>query len=228
MQQERVSTGIGGLDTMLKGGLIPRRPYLLIGGPGSGKTILGMQFLWDGLMKGEPVLYVTLEEPFDELRQNMVPFGWDTRKIRILDLSPESRREEDLKNLDFMEEELAMELRQEKHRRVVLDSTTTIRLLEGNDLDSRRRILSLMRVLKDAETTSIMICEAIGDEVPMESFLARGVIRIRTSIRSGERLRALQIDKMRGTDFDEHIRPMQISAKGIKVDPDEVAFDGFY
>ncbi len=225
---DRVSTGVGGLDTMLKGGFIQGRPYLIVGGPGSGKTIFGMQFLWDGLMKGENVLYVTLEEPFDELRQNMVPFGWDTGKIRILDLSPESRREEDLKNLDFMEEELRLELRNEQHKRVVFDSTTTVRLLEGHDIDGRRRILSLMRILKEAEATSLLICESIQGEIPMESFLARGVIRILTTNKSGEKLRAMQIEKMRGTDFDEHIRPMQITPKGIRIDPDEIAVDAFW
>ena len=74
----KIPSGIPGLDKMLEGGFIEGRPYLIIGGPGAGKSIFTMQFLMVSLTRGENALYVTLEEPFDEIRQNMATFGWGT------------------------------------------------------------------------------------------------------------------------------------------------------
>jgi KaiC/GvpD/RAD55 family RecA-like ATPase len=61
----------------------------------------------------------------------------------------------------------------------------------------------------------------------MESFLARGVIKLYTTTVSGEKVRAIGIEKMRGTAFDEHIRPFSISSSGIQVAADEIAFESF-
>ncbi|MFX0202935.1 MAG: RAD55 family ATPase, partial [Candidatus Hodarchaeota archaeon] len=71
MKLNRVSTGIRGLDKMLRGGLVPNRAYIVSGPPGSGKTILSSQFLVDGVEGGERVLFVALEEPPNELKYNL-------------------------------------------------------------------------------------------------------------------------------------------------------------
>ncbi|MEE9164439.1 MAG: RAD55 family ATPase, partial [Thermoplasmata archaeon] len=64
---QRVSTGIEGLDTMLHGGLVPGRSYVLTGPPGSGKSILGMHFLLEGIRNGESVILVSIDEPPNEI-----------------------------------------------------------------------------------------------------------------------------------------------------------------
>ena len=69
--RKKIQFGISGLDSMLEGGLIPERPYIISGPPGSGKTILAMQFLQEGLKKGEKVLFVALEEPVNEIKFNL-------------------------------------------------------------------------------------------------------------------------------------------------------------
>ena len=66
--EELLSTGIPGLDVVLGGGLSPHRIYLVEGEPGTGKTTTGLQFLREGLARGEPVVYITLAESGDELR----------------------------------------------------------------------------------------------------------------------------------------------------------------
>src|SRR5215472_2852860 len=66
----RVSTGVAGLDEVLYGGLVTRRAYLVRGGPGSGKTTLGLHFLTEGVSRGEQSLFITLGEPEEELRAN--------------------------------------------------------------------------------------------------------------------------------------------------------------
>ncbi|HEY9671275.1 MAG TPA: ATPase domain-containing protein, partial [Waterburya sp.] len=68
MIQERVCTGIPGLDEILCGGFIPGRSYLVRGGPGTGKTTLGLHFLADGAVKGEKTLFITLEESEAQIR----------------------------------------------------------------------------------------------------------------------------------------------------------------
>ncbi|TLZ67304.1 MAG: hypothetical protein E6K16_00970 [Methanobacteriota archaeon] len=86
---DRVSTGVPGLDTMLGGGLIPARPYVVSGPTGAGKTILAMQFLAAGLAKGEAGLMVTLDEPPNEVKANVVAFGWNLDRLKILDATPD-------------------------------------------------------------------------------------------------------------------------------------------
>jgi circadian clock protein KaiC len=224
----KIPSGIPGLDKMLNGGFIEGRPYLVIGGPGAGKSILTMQFLMVALNRGENALYITLEEPYDEIRQNMATFGWDTSRVRILDASPEGR-DTDMEDwsLDYLAKELNHELETKNHKRVAFDSTTTLRMLDQSDYMARRRILSIMKILANAKCTSLLICEDDTKNISMESFLARGVIKLYTTTVSGEKIRALGIEKMRGTSFDEHIRPFSITDKGIQVQADEIAFESF-
>ena len=75
-QTSRVTTGIQGLDQILRGGFPQGRLYLLEGPPGSGKTTLSLQFLLQGLKKGERCLYITLSETAEELREVASAHGW--------------------------------------------------------------------------------------------------------------------------------------------------------
>ncbi|MFY9717967.1 MAG: ATPase domain-containing protein [Thermoplasmata archaeon] len=153
----RVSTGVPGLDRMLGGGLIAGRPYLLTGGSGSGKTLLGLTFLIEGLRLGEEVLLVAVDEPPSEILENVQGFGWDLSQVKTLDANPgtrafkrmaavqEIRAMNDLKSMRDLtsegkrasdSEEIAIQgiqlkLRQQMSntpfRRVVVDSMTSIR-----------------------------------------------------------------------------------------------------
>ncbi|MFA5895381.1 MAG: ATPase domain-containing protein [Thermoplasmata archaeon] len=88
----KIRTGIAGLDKMLHGGLVPGRPYIVSGPPGSGKTILSVQFLREGLEGGERCLFVALEEPPNELKANMRPFRWNLDDMEVLDANSDIRR----------------------------------------------------------------------------------------------------------------------------------------
>src|SRR3989442_6839082 len=91
LSMDRVKTGVAGLDTMLNGGLLPARPYVISGPTGSGKTILSAHFLLEGLGQHEPCLLVTLDEPPIEVKSNMATFGWNLDRLKILDPTPDVR-----------------------------------------------------------------------------------------------------------------------------------------
>ncbi len=154
---ERVGTGIPGLDRMLGGGLLAGRPYLISGGSGSGKTLLALSFLLEGIRNGEEVLLVAADEPPTEIVENVRAFGWDVSAVKTLDANPglkafkrtaavqeirtmtdlRSMRDiaEDTKRSDLVEEisiqSIHLKLRQQMagtpFRRVVVDSMTSIR-----------------------------------------------------------------------------------------------------
>jgi len=153
----RVPTGVPGLDRMLGGGLMAGRPYLVTGGSGSGKTLLGITFLLEGVRRGEEVLLVAVDEPPSEIVENVRSLGWDLSAIKTLDANPgmrgikrnvavqEIRAMNDLKSMRDVaadakrstdSEEIAIQgiqlkLRQQMadvpFRRVLVDSITSIR-----------------------------------------------------------------------------------------------------
>ena len=79
---QRVKTGIPELDEMLHGGLLPQTANLVEGAPGTGKSTLGMQFIYNGITKyNEPGLILTFEEFPQQYYRDAASFGWDFREI---------------------------------------------------------------------------------------------------------------------------------------------------
>ncbi len=107
----KIRTGVAGLDKMLHGGLVPGRPYILSGAPGSGKTILSVQFLREGLEGGERCLFVALEEPPNELKINMRAFRWNLDDLDVLDANSDIRRFEPTPLLEISTEEEPIKMR---------------------------------------------------------------------------------------------------------------------
>lgn len=91
MLQNRLATGVSGLDEILHGGLVPGRAYLVRGGPGTGKTSLGLHFLNASVANGEKTLFITLGEPAEQIRKNAKALDFDPNSIVFLDLSPTSQ-----------------------------------------------------------------------------------------------------------------------------------------
>src|SRR6185312_4522646 len=88
LEPPRISTGSAGLDDILGGGLDPNRLYLYEGRPGTGKTTIALQFLLEGVRRGERVLYVTLSETSRELKLVAKRHGWSVEGIDIFELAP--------------------------------------------------------------------------------------------------------------------------------------------
>jgi KaiC/GvpD/RAD55 family RecA-like ATPase len=236
MTMKRISTGIEGLDEMLKGGLIEGRPYIVCGEPGAGKTILCMQFLMQGVEEHERGLYIALEEAAEQLKEDMGVFGWDVSRIKILETTRElgsqnwviktgrviSKPEFTLTNLMQVIKE---KLDTYKPKRIVIDSITSIKMLYESEGELRRELLALMEFLYKYGGTSLLTSESVNGQVYMEEFLASGVIKLHRIENKGEILNAISIEKIRGSDFDHHLRPMKITDKGIMVFSSESIFE---
>lgn len=230
----KVKTGIFGLDKMLNGGLIAGRPYLVSGAPGAGKSIFGMQFLMQAVQEGKSGIYITMEERKKGLRQNFKVFGWDIEKIHVIQATPELgnkmweiRSDASFINMTLNTNNLTEAIREKLvpgAERIVLDSVTTLKMLYTSEVDARREILSLIHFLTDTNCTSLLLAEKFNAERTMESFLADGSVELRIIEEKGIKKRAIEIKKMRGTDFDEQWRPMKITDKGIIVYADEALF----
>ncbi|MBU0762277.1 MAG: hypothetical protein KKD39_04575 [Candidatus Altiarchaeota archaeon] len=233
---EKIKTGVEGLDDMLLGGLIPARSYLVVGGPGAGKTIFCIQFLMQGIKENKRCLYVALEEQADSLKVDMAELGWDISRIKILDTmqdisqglwtlkTPGSIQKPPF-SLKSLVESLKVIVTQYKPERMVIDSLTSVKMLYDSQQESRRELLGFINFLEKTGATTLLTSEfTSGSETVMEEFLSSGVIKLHLLDKDGERINAISIGKIRGSTFDKHMRPLKISENGIVVFPNESVF----
>lgn len=236
---ERVRTGIPGLDEILNGGIPRRNVVLLSGGPGTGKSILSMQYIWNGLQVGEPGVYVVLEEHPVQLRLNMRNFGWDIRqyeqegKFAIVDaftagIGEAARREKyvvkDPDNVEELVDVLRAAIRDVNAQRVVVDSVSTLYLTRP--ALARSVVLNLKKVLSGMGATSLLVSQVSVTERgfggPGVEHAADGIIRLDLDEIDGELIRSLVVWKMRGTSHSMKRHVFEITDKGIVVHPDKV------
>jgi circadian clock protein KaiC len=149
MAVERVSTGIPGLDAMLGGGLIAGRPYLVTGATGSGKTLLGLSFLMEGIRRGEDVLLVAVDEPPSEILENVRSFGWDLSKIRTLDANPGQRQ---IKRLADVQEIRAL-----ADLRSMAEISTEGKKAEAEDISLQSIHLKLRQQMSTGHYTRVLL-----------------------------------------------------------------------
>ena len=236
---ERIKTGIPGFDEILNGGIPKRNVVLLSGGPGTGKSIFGQQYLWSGLQKGEPGILVTLEEHPVQVRINMKQFGWDVRKYEneglfaIVDaftagIGEAAKRERyvvrDPTDVGLLIDVLREAIRDTGAQRVVVDSVSTLYLTKPSV--ARSIVLQLKKVLSGMGTTSILVSQVSVTERgfggPGVEHAADGIVRLDLDEINGELVRSLIIWKMRGTKHSMRRHPFEITDKGIIVYPDRV------
>ena len=187
--EARAAIGVEGLDDVLRGGLTPNRLYLLEGVPGSGKTTLALQFLLEGVKRGEPVLYVTLSETEEELREVAASHGWSLDGITIRELVPSEdslRPDEQYTMFHPSEVELSettktilADVERIKPARVVFDSLSELRLLAGNPLRYRRQILALKQFFAGRNCTVLLLDDLTSTDHDLQvQSIAHGVVRL--------------------------------------------------
>lgn len=231
----RAATGIEGLDDVLRGGFTPNRLYLIEGVPGSGKTTLAMQFLMEGVRLGEPVLYVTLSETEQEVREVADSHGWSLDGITVRELVPseESLRPDDQYTMFHPSEvelnettkAILTDVERIKPARIVFDSLSELRLLAGNPLRYRRQILALKQFFAGRSCTVLLLDDLTGTihDLQVQS-LAHGVVRLeQLNPEYGAERRRLIVLKYRGVGFRGGFHDYIIRRGGLDVFPRLVA-----
>ncbi|MDO8647169.1 MAG: gas vesicle protein GvpD [Candidatus Diapherotrites archaeon] len=234
----RVPTGITGLDELMEGGVPEGRSVLISGGTGTGKTIFGIQYLYQGAKKyNEPGIYVTLDERPELIRQDMIRFGWDLRKLedenmlQIIDgslakIGLPSEEQFSLPSSGFDLDKLLLEIMRVAKRigakRLVIDSLPALGMNFENEVEVRKAILKLSYLLAKTGVTSLMTSEVAEGEnkfgrYGVEEFVVDGVIVLHYMGIGTQSNRTMHIRKMRATKHSEDLHPLEITEKGILI-----------
>ncbi len=223
---ERVKTGVPGLDEMLLGGFLSQTANLVEGAPGTGKTTLGMQFIYHGIVAcGEPGLILTFEEFPQQYYNDAASFGWDFRqmeqegKLRVMMTSPEVSKA-DLEQVGGRIEKWVQEI---GAKRILVDSLSHFERLGKEPRHLRSIVHGFVNALKREGLTAVLTRESmalLGEDEGRDdafAFLVDSYILLRyVEIESAIR-KAFLVLKMRGSDHDKGIRQFEITSRGIEV-----------
>jgi circadian clock protein KaiC len=238
---ERVSSGVGGIDALIEGG-IPRGFSVLISGtPGTGKTILGIQFIHEGVRKGEPGIYVSFEQFREDIIMQAEQFGLnDIRNDKLFSLL--SVKHKDIQGfMNYLKDEIELK----KAKRLVIDSLSVIsvytnimedpehiKLMDLSvDIHSRaamdpeqyrkQTIYHILSKIKSLGVTTLIISEQLEpdkltrDEV--SEFVCDGVIVFKKVMIGKDVIRSVTVEKMRQTNINAGTHNMDFTSCGIVV-----------
>ncbi|QDX41838.1 ATPase domain-containing protein [Salarchaeum sp. JOR-1] len=227
MTTDRLGTGIDGLDSILHGGLIPNRGYLVRGGPGAGKTILGSHFLQEGTQNGESALFVNLEESEEDIKRNAKSLGFELTDIEFLDLSPDAAAFADDQSYSILS---ASEVEQEPFiekitttiedidpDRVFVDPITQLRYLTPDQHQFRKQAIGFMEYLTAHGATVLFTSqdtEATSDEDLQ--FLSDGTIELQRT----DAKHTISVPKFRGSSIKDGEHAVTITGSGLSVFPE--------
>lgn len=220
---DRIQTGISGLDQMLMGGLPKNKHVAIYGGPGSGKSSLGFEFLYRGVQQGENGIYVTLEETQDDMKANMEStfsqFSDIGKMVKEKKLNIEKP---DKLELEQIAELIEDQISDNDVKRAVIDSATMVKLSFENELEYRQTLFEFFSLLRNLDCTVMMTIEASHARkeqltFDIEHYVMDGIINLYSLEQGDRRIRALEIFKMRGTDHSRELVPFKVTPEGIKV-----------
>ena len=220
----RIETGIAGLDKMLTGGFVAGSANLVRGAPGTGKTVLALQYLLHGVELNEPGLLISFEEFPQSLQHDAQSLGWDLRAwqdkglLHLYFTSPQVL----LRSLESPSGPMSELFAEKKIQRVVLDSVTHFTRLTNDPLELRHIYNRLINALKREGTTSLLLAEegqmeAQRIERGSLSFVVDTIILLRYVEVESAIQRAIAVMKMRSSDHVKEIRRYEISKGGLAV-----------
>jgi len=228
----KAPTGLQGFDEITRGGLPAGRTTLLLGGPGSGKTIFAMQFLVHGALEcGEPGIFVAFEESPASLLVNFEPFGWgldalQPDKLYLMDARPPiDLIQSGTFDLRGMLAALGELIRRMGAKRIVFDALDIMLAMLPDTASKRQEIYRLNDWLLRLAVTGLITAKSGGDElssVGMQQFgfmqfMVDCAVILNHVITDGVSQRNLRVQKYRGSAFDENECPFIIGQKGLVV-----------
>lgn len=227
----QVSTGIEGLDYILRGGLPRGRTYVIQGEPGVGKTTLGLHFLLAGVEAGERVLYVTVSQTAEELSEIARSHGWSLEQVVVLEMSRASVREQLAQRQSVLRPEdmelsettatIQTAINEHNPSRLVFDSIGAIRVLAGGmGPRYRQEINLLLQLLTESSITALILDDipAGTDDIQFQT-LAHGVIKLLYDSYAYADIRTLRVMKMRALQYMGGTHSFEVQPEGIAVFP---------
>jgi circadian clock protein KaiC len=227
----KFATGVDGLDQILRGGLPAARTTLIIGGPGTGKSLLGLEFLYRSALAGQAGVFISFEEGARALRSNAATLGWDlaplehSGKLFLLEarLDPRAVVTGSFGIQPFL---LILEakLKAMGARRVVIDALDVLLRLIDNECQQQDELLALHRWLEEREITALLTVKApregqAGGQFDFLDYLADCVIHLDNRLLGQLSTRRLRVAKYRGSGFGSNEYPFVIDPPGIKLLP---------
>ena len=230
----RVSTGIAIVDQLLGGGFPQGRSVVVTGAPGTGKTTVGLQFLAEGIRRGERGLLALVDEKPRHVIEDARAFGWeidtwtDNKSLRLLDASPyfaalaKAHREPTAHDIAT---DLAGQLRRFGASRLVIDPLTSLVARDRSPAEVREFLRTVIFALEDnLGVTSILVSPRTEGGITAAAIaeeLASGVIELSIAGSGNSMRRALSIKKMRGTPLEPTELPMSITrGSGLVLRPE--------
>ncbi len=220
--RKKISIGVKGLDSMALGGIYEGSSSIIAGSTGSGKSVLGLHFIWKGLMKNEPCLLAGFEESRDQILRNAKAFGFDFEKyeksglLKIMCAYPSEKYiEEHLLNIKDVIDSMNV-------KRCVIDSLSSI----GNSFVTsqfRYFVKRLNAYLKSKVVTSLFTtatASLLGVEKLTEAHLSTmtdNIILLKYVEAGGEMKLMASVLKTRGDDHSKSLREYAITKKGIVI-----------
>lgn len=214
----KISSGIEGLDNLMSGGLPTERAYLISGEPGTGKTLFCLQFLLDGLRKGERCTYISIDERPDHILKDIQELGWDIQyyldsgAFQILDISSyfESTHldSSDPVNIDSIIDKILNQVATFGSTRLAIDPVAPLVLAEsqGSDvIEYVRRLIFKVEALSNCTTFLTSYVPVGSDKYShhgVEEFAASGIILLSIKKMEHKYVRSIRLRKMRGTRID--------------------------
>lgn len=230
-QPHYISTGVHGLDTILKGGLIEGGFYLLQGDPGSGKTTLALQYLLRRRQEGDRALYIVMTESRRDIEMICNSHGWRSDTLTLCELikaslSPVEQSKESIFDPSEVElgdviKAITSEIDRITPSHLVIDGLSELRVLAGSALRYRRQLLSLKMFLEQRSITTLLLDDK-GPTIDPHAHLALvggNIVLEATLPQYGRARRRLYIGKVRSADFQEGFHDYEIRKGGLFVYP---------